>query len=221
MNCEQVREHLPGYVHGDLEPAQRGELEGHLGTCAACCRERDGVVRVRELLDMVSAPTVSVDPARIYRETAAAEKHRLRRWRRVAVVVSAVAASLGFAAVALRLEVRVEDHQMVLRWGTPPPLPEPSPAPPAPPTQLAPEDVRRLAAVEDQMRLMTEIVHALAGTTGSAEARDRQRQREIAQLHERLVELQKQTAQRWLAVREYAEALFTAKLNLPKQGAIP
>jgi flagellar motility protein MotE (MotC chaperone) len=71
------------------------------------------------------------------------------------------------------------------------------------------------------MRLMTEIAHALAGSAGSAEARDRQHEREIAQLRERLSELHKQTAHRWLAAREYAEALFTAKVNLPKQGVIP
>src|SRR5262249_60281157 len=64
---------------------------------------------------------VRVDRAPLSREAARREQQRLRRWRRAALVAGAGLAALLALTIGLNLEVRVEHHQLVLRWGAPPP----------------------------------------------------------------------------------------------------
>ncbi len=219
MNCPEVYEHLPALVYDRLDPALRAEVEKHVVECSTCRRERAALERTRRLLDAPSTPEMCVDLPRLYREAAELDARRARRWRRAALTVTAAAAAAALVAVALRLEVRVEAHQVVMRWGTPS-LPEPAPPDPSPPVRtasLAPEEMQRLAALEDQLRLVSQIVHALAD---SADTRDHQRRREITQLREQFEELRRQTVQRWTAACKYAETLFTAKLHQSLKGAL-
>src|SRR5439155_9100593 len=94
-------------------------------TCEACRREYESLRRLRQQLNLVSPPTVEVDLALLYRQAAARQGRKVRRWRRLAGALVAVAAGLGLLAFGLHLELRLEAHQLVLRWGSPPPAPEP------------------------------------------------------------------------------------------------
>ena len=39
MNCEQAREQFPDHLTGEIAPASRAEIDGHLAGCAACREE--------------------------------------------------------------------------------------------------------------------------------------------------------------------------------------
>ena len=61
------------------------------------------------------AAGMTVDLPHLYRAASRARARQLRRWRSAAVVLGAAAAVL-LLIVGMRLEVRVEAHQVTLRW---------------------------------------------------------------------------------------------------------
>src|SRR5262249_2661640 len=82
-----------------------------------------------------------------------------------AVALAGVAAVL-LLVVALRLEVRVEAHQFVVRWGKPPDVAPP----PAAVVQTDPKAVRETA---EKLQLVNDLIHALAGDGAGRAARRR------------------------------------------------
>jgi hypothetical protein len=109
------------------------------------------------------------------------------------------AAALLLVALLLRLEVRAEGHQLVIRWGEPPPVPQPEPPPPV------------AAAVPtvspDEVELLRDLIHALEA---DVRARDGKQQEALSQLRARLDAAQGQSDQRWADSQRTQRAFYTA-----------
>src|SRR5262249_19458008 len=100
--------------------------------------------------------------------------------RRVACAAGVCLAAMTALALGVRLEVRVESQQVVLRWGTPPappPVVVPSPVPATP------------GAGEERLRLLEEWVQLGAA---DARRRDERHQREMDLLRRQLQEVHEQ-----------------------------
>ncbi len=185
MNCPDVRACLPALAYGDLGSAEVLKVEEHLAGCPECRRQWEGLRAVRRLLDAAPAPAVSVDVATVYRRAAERQARAARRWRRIACAACAGLAAVVALAVGLRLEVRVEAQQFVLRWGAPPAPPAlPAPEAPIPAPSRAPD------ATEEQLRLLGELVQALAA---DARGRDDRQRQEIEALRRQVEEVQQQS----------------------------
>jgi anti-sigma factor RsiW len=198
---------LPELLYGELETEEKSLLEKHLAECSACQREYRSLSGVRELLDQVPAHQGKIDLSQLYLEAAQRQDRRARRWRRLAVCVFGAAALFAFLALGLRLEARLEPHQVILRWGAPPPLEAAS----TPPRQGGDEPVptsegRSVAALEERLQLHGKLIHALAD---DIEALERQERQDASQLQVRLRALQEQNAQRWLAINRTLDAIYT------------
>jgi hypothetical protein len=208
VNCSEVRASLPELLYGQLEPAEKSHAEQHLASCSACRAEREALQHLHRLLDAPVAPTVQVDLPELYRRAAAEQTRLARRWRRTAQAVCGAAAALVIVAVGLRLELRLEAHQVVVRWGAPPPLvptpPVSAPAGSDPPSQS-------LLAHAEEVRLLRELIHALAA---DVDGRDRRQQEELTRLQGRLQELQRQVNRRLLDPERHLTAVPTAR-SLP------
>jgi hypothetical protein len=212
MNCPDVRARLPALAYDGLSPAEREPLDKHLAACPSCRKELDELRQVRRLLAAVPAPAVPVDLPALYRRAAELQARRLRRWRRLAVASSAAAAVL-FLLFGLGLEVRVEAHQVVLRWGTPPAATPDAPAPDhqaqVPPEQPPPAP----AVTADQVRTLQQLVQALAE---DAQERDYRTQQQVDQLQASLRQFQQQQALRCGAVERDVAALYSAQFPTRK-----
>ncbi len=210
--CAQAREALAGLLYGELSPADAEAVHKHLAGCPPCRAELAALRHVQTVLDAAPAPEASVDLPRLYREAAHREGRRLRRWRRVAVATLAAAAVL-LAVFGLGLEVRVEKHQVVLRWGSParpePPEPAPNPAAERPPTP---------PAADGELQLVKDLIHLLAA---DLHAQDRKHKQALRRLHERLEELRLHVDQRWDATERDVSALYTAQFGSREKGEKP
>jgi hypothetical protein len=115
-------------------------------------------------------------------------------------------------AFGLRLEVRLEAHQVVLRWGLPPD--STTVLPPSP--QVKPVgDALAAADVERRLQLMSNLIHALAD---DLEGRDAQQQESARRLQARLDAIQLQGSARWTETRRDIAALYTAQFGSPRKG---
>jgi anti-sigma factor RsiW len=210
MNCSEVRESLAALVYGDLGPDKANAVRQHLAGCAGCREVGAGLEQVRGLLDAVPAPLVRVDLPRLYAEAARRQERRLRRWRRAALVALS-AAALVLLAFGLSLQIRLEGHQVVVRWGAPPPLAEPSPPnPQVPLVALEPA-----AVTAEDIQLVKKLIHALAA---DVHLRDREQREAIARLQNRLEALDSQSQGRWTALGRDVLALYTAQFGPANQG---
>jgi hypothetical protein len=218
MNCPDVRVHLPALVYGDLNAQEVAAVEVHLTTCPACRKERTDLERVRQALTAMPAPTVEVDVHRIFRQAADRQARRARRWRRAALALGAAAALLLFV-VGLRLEVRAEAGQLVIRWGNAPakeiePAPRKAPTPRVVAEQPGPDSLPEL---ERRLRLNNDLIHAVAQ---DVEDRDRTYRDLLTQLRAALDTLARQTARQWTETERNVAALYVFQ-NLLKKGNEP
>jgi hypothetical protein len=209
MNCPEVHACLPALAYGDLGPAEAARAEEHLAKCPECRREWVGLCAVRRLLGAAAAPAVSVDVAAVYRQAAERQARAARRWRRIACAACVGLAAAVALAVGLRLEVRVEEQQVVLRWGIPPALPAP-PAPPAP-VPVSPRPAPD--ATEEQLRILGELVQALAA---DVRGRDERQQQEIDALRRQVQEVHLQSVRRWEDAQRDFTALYQAQFPAGK-----
>jgi hypothetical protein len=217
MNCAAVRARLASLLYGDLPAVEADEVRQHLTRCPSCREEQTAIAQLRPLLDAVPAPAVAVDLPRLYRDAAAGQARRLRRWRGAAVAALAAAAAVIVALLVSRLEMRMDAHQLVLRWGAVPAPPDQAP-PPAPPREerpIIPAPVVSTAEVEQQLRLLRELVQAVSN---DADLRDERRQQEIAQLRGRMHGLEQQMTQLRLATARDVSALYAAQLPEKERG---
>jgi hypothetical protein len=207
MNCSQVRNKLPGLLYGDLRSEEQAAVEKHLAECPACQREYAALQRVRQLLEIVSTPTVPIDLPRLYREAADRHARRARRWRRAALWISSAAALLVVVALGVRLEVRLEAHQAILRWGSPPPMVDTNPLPPlpqpVPPSGLAETPVTFVTA--NQQQLLSDLIHALAD---NVQALERQQRRDRTAWQKEVQALKQESTQRWTTFERTVNALY-------------
>jgi anti-sigma factor RsiW len=216
MNCADVRARLPALLYGDLAADEASCVREHLAGCPSCQREQTAVTQVRHLLQAVPAPPVAVDLPRLYHEAARLQERRLRRWRRVAVASLAAAAAVVLAVLLSRMEIRLDANQAVLRWGAVPAPEQPAPLPPPEEHVIAAAPTEATAEVEQQLRLLTELVQALSS---DADRRDESRQRELTLLRSQLQTLRQQMTQLRLATEQDVAALYAAQFPEKKKGA--
>jgi hypothetical protein len=216
MNCTETRPLLPSLLYSDLSASLAVQVEAHRATCPACTAEFEALRQVRGALDAVPAASATVDLAQLYRDAAQRHQRSLRRLRRVCVVVVACAAAVVLIVGLSRLEVRFEGHQVVVRWGAPPPLPESPPA--AVPAPLAVEPSQRIAEIEDRINLLGELVQALSA---DADRRSVGRDDEIVTLRREIRDLQEQLTQLRLATDRDVAALYAAQFVSGKKGETP
>ncbi len=180
MNCPEVRAALSEFIYGGLAVEMNSEIQRHLAGCPDCRHEDAAFRRVRGLL--TAAPDVRVDAAAVYRRAAELQARRLRRWRRVAVAACAAAVLLAALFGLSRLEIHVGASEMVVRWGAAPAAPVAPPAPPAPPPAADPPkearppaavDDARIAAMEDRLHTLSELVQAGWPTTAATATQQR------------------------------------------------
>jgi hypothetical protein len=208
MNCTEVRAALPALLYGDLPAERASALRAHVAGCPGCRAEYGALERVKGVLDALPTPAVRVDLPQLYQDAARWQTLRLRRWRRAALVCLGAAAAL-LLVLGLKLEVRVEAQQFVVRWGAPPPAPGPAPEPPP----AAPNPAAAPIGAED-VYLVKQLIHALADDSA---ARDRRHADAILWLQNRLDALQRQSQERWTATERYVSALYTLNANLARK----
>jgi hypothetical protein len=216
MNCQQVRDALPEFLYGGLTPDAAARIDAHLNDCPACRRDAEGLRCVRRLLAAAPAPEPRVDAPALCRKAAELQARRLRFWRRAAAAaVLVTAASLGLALVP-RLEVRLSGQELAVRWGRPeaPPAPPP-PADPSPRADPTPPkgDSSPSPASEERMRVLSELVQALAE---DGRKRDYDHAQEVARLRDQLHELERQSARRCAATERDVEALYATQFKSQK-----
>jgi hypothetical protein len=213
MNCAQAREFLAGLLYGDLDAAQAAAVETHRAGCPACQREYASLQHLRRALDAVAAPAVApVDLPRLYADAARLQQRQVRRWRRAALALLGAAAVL-LAVVGFKLELRVEAHQLVVRWGAPTEaVPQPEPIAPqhADQADLPPAPV----VSADEWERMRDLIHALAADMALSNSARRQ---EFDNLEVRLDALQMRSQQRDRVVA----ALYTAHFGTRDKGEKP
>jgi hypothetical protein len=203
MNCSQIKEQLPALLYGDLDPAEASRLRAHVDECPACRQQYAALASVREMLDAVPAPKTNVDVGAIYHRVALGQVQRARRWRRLAVACAAVAAVL-LLAIGLPLELRVENHQLTIRWGQPPARPQPviSDGPASPMLVRA---LQRFDADEEERQLLRQLVVALKR---DADDREAQQQENSARTQAALALLKQQMDVRWSETQQDVRALY-------------
>jgi anti-sigma factor RsiW len=99
MNCERMETRLIGYLDGRATPAERREVEAHLGECAACRTRAEEFRRLWGVLEELPAtePSPAFD-ARLRQRIAAAPQRPVWDWLAPAPrVVYAFAAMLLLA----------------------------------------------------------------------------------------------------------------------------
>jgi hypothetical protein len=210
MNCPDVRPLLPALVYEDLSAAEADAVRRHLDACPGCRDEYAGLAQARTALDTVAVPVVRVDVARLYTEAAARQDRRARRWRLVSLSAAALAAGL-LLVLGLRLQVRVEAKQLIIAWGGD--QSRERERVPTPPLAEA-----RGSELEDRVRLLDDLVHAVAT---EVDRRDRRRQADIAEVGRRLDGFGRATAQKWLEAERTLAALYVAQFKPTKGGNTP
>jgi len=227
MHCHDIRAVLPGLLYGDLRPAEALAAQSHLAGCPACQAEFAGLQQVSAMLDKLTLPPVRVDVPRILQEAQAWQERSVRRWRRAALGLGGVAAAVVIVML-LKLEVRVDGQQVVVRWGD-------VPAAEGPPREhIAPGSAKNLPAHGNtngqqqarpvppevsraDLKLIRELIHALAADVNG---RDQQQQESLAELQGQVDRLEREAQDRWAATVRYVAA-NTRSEDQGKEGVNP
>lgn len=210
MNCNHVRLLLPHAAYGDLPPNECSQVNKHLAGCPACQQELAGLRRVHQQLDSLPTPPVQVDFPRILQAASHGQRRRGRRWM---MAGAGIAAAILIGLVALKLEVRSDAHQLVIRWGSPPPMLTPL-APTSGPSERV--VLAAHAEADERFKLMADLCNALAR---DAEDRDARHKAEVARLQARLNQWQAQSTQRMAATERDVAALYNVQFNPMAKGA--
>src|SRR5262245_13459969 len=197
MTCEQIRALLPLAVYEDLTGPDAAAVAAHLRDCAGCRAEEASLRQTRAALDVVPAPEVTVNATDVLRAESIEQARAVRRWRRLAVAASALAAGL-LVILAVRPQVRVGDGVLVVRWADPPP--EPAPV-------VHVQQVRDF----DQTERLEIIAALLRAAADDAEGRDRDRKAEIAALRARLDAIRLTSDARWEDIQKDMGVLYRAQ----------
>jgi anti-sigma factor RsiW len=215
MSCSPIRERLAEFVYGDLTPAEAREVEEHIRSCPACRREHAALAGVRSLLDQAGTPAISADLPAIYRRAAEIQGRRARAWRRAGMGILGAAAAVLIVTMLLRLEVRADARQVVIRWGAPA---EPQESPIIAPLDVQPAVASRSSSeLQGELDILSELIQ---GLTEQQEVRDRRSAQDRAWFRAQLDELRRQTVQHWMATERDVAALCSTQLNqTPKGGS--
>jgi len=197
MNCTEIREQLSLHLYGDLPASETAQVERHLADCAECRSEFAALGQVRLALESTPAPEVCVNPSQIF--LTAVQPKSNRRWLRWASIGGLAASLLLFAL--FNLEMRIDRQQLVVRWGRSAEKvavvnPQPS---------KAADDI--LAAIDERIRVLQEVTHALAG---DVERRDRNWNDELIRTRSQLDAVMRSTGQRIGEAQRDVDALYAA-----------
>ena len=219
MTCAETRDQLPLLLYGDLAGDQRAAAESHLGQCAACRRELAALSDMRRLLDEPAADAIAVDLVEVFREESRRRERVVRRWRSVAL--AGVAAAL--ALLAVRVEIRMDGRQMVVRWGRNEPVAQRAevlPAPVAVREDLAPSTkvADQLDALSERVKVLNELVRALAANVDGG---DRDRSEELVKVRQELAAVQELYHKRFSETERDVSALYIAHFGPRIPGANP
>jgi hypothetical protein len=217
MNCPEARDQLAALIYGDLPPGEAARVEQHLTTCPACRHAGESLRRVGAALDTVPVPPVEINLLRLYQEATRRQVRRARRWR-WAGLAGCAAAAAAFLVLGLRLEVRIEAQQLVLRWGSAPlESTQVRPEPPTPPANRKAEP-DSLPDRYERLQVLSDIVHALVE---DSQARDKMHQQQLLRIQARLDQLQLQDNARWRDARLLVATLIASQSGEPKKGDQP
>jgi len=214
MNCNEARELLPALLYDNAPLENANAVRAHVTCCPACRQEFAELERVRNALDAVAVPAVSVDVSRVFQQAAALQQRRARRWRRAAVAACGLAAAL-LLVVLLRLELQLDAHQLIVRWGE---VPQEQPLvrqPTSEPKVIVQREIVLTPEIDEQLRVLRDTVHALAG---SLETRDAQLRLVLDQMGTRFATLQMQDSRRWSENDRQFAALYRAVFFPAKKG---
>jgi hypothetical protein len=201
-------------LYDNPPPENADAVRAHVTSCPACRQEFAELERVRNALDAVSVPAVSVDVSRVFQQAAALQQRSARRWRRAAVAVFGLAAAL-LLVVLLRLELRFDARQLIVRWGEVP-QEQPLVQQPTPePKVIVQREIVPNPEIDEQLRVLRDTVHALAG---SLETRDAQLRLVLDQMGTRFATLQMQDSRRWSENDRQFAALYRAVFFPAKKG---
>jgi hypothetical protein len=175
---------------------------------------------LRKLLDAGHVPEPKpVDLARLYRDALDRQTRVARRWKRIAVGVAALAASVLLFALLPKLEVRANGHEFAVRWGTPP-----SPAPPEPDPrvqQLCDEQAKQLAAIRVANAKHTDLQDLLLTLAADVDQRDKTQQAKLTAVAKRLREFETLTAKQFLEAEKTNTALYNVVFHSKPKGVNP
>jgi hypothetical protein len=203
MKCTDVRAALPLLTY-DEPNAEDAAVREHLANCPACRREYEAFQGVRRLLDDAPIPHVAVDLHQLQRSLADRQLRRERRWRRIALAFGGLAAVLLFT-VGLRLEVRLEANQLVMRWGDAPQN-DWTGVPPVVSLDRRPAGPTvPLENIEAELRVLSDLIHALKQ---DADERDQRFAERIDRLQQHVRALQSQSDLRWDTTEKDVAALY-------------
>ncbi len=94
--CERDQHQLGGYVLNGLDPAETREVEAHLERCPDCREQHAGLAGTPALLELArTAPAQVPERVRDAIVAGTARAQVRRRWARIAVAASVVAAVIG------------------------------------------------------------------------------------------------------------------------------
>jgi hypothetical protein len=202
MKCTDVRAALPLLIYGESSLDDTA-LKEHLAICPDCRHEHDALRGVRSLLNDSTIPHVSLDWQPFHHALTTRQLRLARRWRHVAIVFGSIAAVL-LLAIGLRVEVRLEASQLIVRWGTPPP----SEIDGRPVQTAERRDASPTVAPETremELRLLSDLIYALKQ---DADERDQRFDDRLDRLDKHLHALQSQSELRWSATEENVAALY-------------
>jgi len=212
MQCHDARPLLPLHAYGDLSVAETEALEQHLAQCPSCRSELAAFRKLRQELSSLPAPAGAVDLPGIYQDRLARARRRSRFWQ-LAGGLAVVACAL---LLLMHLEVRVNAQQLVVRWGQPEPVIQERVIPQV--VQAGPSSPEPSQEVLERLRLMDELIHALAD---SVEVNDQKRSGDLLQLQRELAALQRRTELQFVETHQDVDALYTAQFGGRGDGSKP
>jgi len=204
MDCNEIRDRLPLFLHDDLAAGETASIKDHCDSCPACRKEYASMQQLRRFLDGLPTPRVEINLARIYAGATRRQEMRMRRWRRATYALVGVAAMM-LLVFGLKLEVRLQAHQMVVSWNGQPETVQPAPQP-SPPQDFARVELLAPEVSPKDLQLVKDIVHALAA---HVETLDQNHQGTFKALATRLETMQYGDNQRWKATQRDVAALYS------------
>jgi hypothetical protein len=216
MTCTDVRDFLPAHVYGDLTGDDAVAVTAHLRECETCHSEAAALARTRAALDETPTPSLRVDVAGLFATLA---ERRVRRWRRVAIAGTALAACL-LVGFALRLNVTVGDGRLVIAWTDASREREPSDNSAArtnaPGTHTP--DSPRLDHLDERLQVQEELTRALIA---DVDVRDRRLAADLDTIRQQVAAVGQFAARQWAEAERTMNALYVAQFKRPEEKVNP
>jgi anti-sigma factor RsiW len=125
MNCAFDKEKLTGYYDGELEAAEKAEVERHIASCSECLRElgelKSAAILVKDLPRLRAPKSIAEG---VSREIQSAGKvHQFARVRRTVLWASAAAAALFIGLNVMYFSSAAKPREAPVAMSAPPPAP--------------------------------------------------------------------------------------------------